>query len=447
MESPQTRYTTTRDGVHIAYQEVGDGPMDLVFVPYDYSNIEANWELPQYSSLVRGLADHARVLLLDCRGIGASDRSTGPSSPTIEARMDDIRAVMDAAESSRACLFGIESGATLCFPFAATYPERTAAVVAFGAGVAGGVTDDYPWGWTPEEWEAWLARIEEGWGSPRFVRELVAWISPSLEGDETYLRTIGRLLRLAASPGDAQAHDRINRDTDVRHVLPAIQAPTLIIHRTGDRVEPVEQGRYIAARIAGATLLELPGDDHVWPLDDVVPHVARFLGSIQKQESEFDRVLATILFTDIVGSTEKAAAMGDRAWRNMAERHHAIVRTMLGRYRGTEIDTAGDGFFATFDGPARAVRCAQAIVSAVGSLSLEVRTGVHTGEVETIDGKVGGIAVSIGARVGALSGPSEVLVSSTVKDLVAGSGLTFEDAGEHELKGVPGRWRLYRVTT
>ena len=309
----------------------------------------------------------------------------------------------------------------------------------FGAAAAGGVDEDYPWGWTTDEWQDWLDRVDAGWGSEAFVHELTNWVSPSLADDAELVATLGRLTRLAASPGDASAHDRINRDTDVRHVLPLIHAPTLVIHRTGDRVEPVEAGRYIADHIPGATFLELPAGDHIWPLDDVVNHVTRFIRSIEAQEAEFDRVLATVLFTDIVDSTAKAADLGDRAWRELLERHHTTVRAMLARYRGREIDTAGDGFFATFDGPARAVHCAQAIVSAVRPLSLEVRTGIHTGEVETIDEKAGGMAVIVGARVAALAGPSEVLVSSTVKDLVAGSGLLFEDRGERSLKGVPRR--------
>ncbi|MEX0984563.1 MAG: adenylate/guanylate cyclase domain-containing protein [Actinomycetota bacterium] len=445
MDVPETRYATTEDGVHIAYQIVGDGPGDLLFVPYDYSNIEVNWELPQYASFARGLATHARVLLMDRRGIGASDRGIGASTPTIEARMDDIRAVMDAAGSERAALFGVESGATLCFPFAATHPERVTAVIVFGATVAGTVAEDYPWGWTHAEWEPWLERIDQAWGSDAFVRDLADWITPSLASDPGYRKTIGRLLRLAASPGDAIAHDRINRDTDVRHVLPTIQTPALVIHRTDDRVEDIGQGRYIAEHIPGATFLELPGDSHVWPLDEVIPHIASFLRSLREQEAEFDRVLATVLFTDIVGSTERAAQLGDHAWRELLERHHSTVRAMLGRYRGTEVDTAGDGFFATFDGPVRAIRCAQAIVEALGQLGIEIRAGCHTGEVATIDGKAGGMGVVIGARVGAIAGTSEVLVSQTIKDLSAGSGITFKDAGEHELKGVPDRWRLYRV--
>ena len=447
MEIPETRYAKTTDGVHIGFQVVDGGPTDLVFVPYDYSNIEASWDLPQYVSFVGGLATHARVLLFDRRGTGTSDRGSGDVTPPIEARMDDIRAVMDAAGSERACLFGIESGAALCFLFAATYPERTAGVVVFGAIVRGAWAHDYPWGWNEDEWSSWMEKVESGWGSPAFVRDVVEWISPSLAGDVTFARTMGRMLRLSASPGEAVARDEMLRDTDVRDILLSIQVPSLVIHRTRDRVEPVGQGRYIADRISGAAFLELPGDDHYFPFDDLVPHIAGFLGTIRDEEAEFDRVLATVLFTDIVGSTERASSMGDRAWRNLVERHHATVRSLLARYRGSEIDTAGDGFFATFDGPARAVRCARAIAEAMRPLGIEIRAGVHTGEVETIDGKVGGMAVNIGARVAGHAAPCEVVVSQTVKDLVAGSGLTFEDAGEHELKGVPDRWRLYRVVS
>jgi class 3 adenylate cyclase len=447
MEIPTTRYAKTSDGVHIAYQVIGDGPADVVFVPWEYSNIEVNWEMPWHARFVRELSRHARVLLLDCRGIGASDRGTGPATPTLEARMDDIRAVMDAVGSERATLFGLESGGTLCFAFAATHPERTAAVVAIGAPAANLGDDDYPWAWDHDAWDLWLDRVEREWGSEDFVRQLNETLSPSLAGDLSYLRTLGKILRLAASPGDAAAFDRIQRDTDVRHVLPAIQAPTLLIHRTGDRLEPVEQGRYIADRIPGARLLELEGEDHLGPFDDLLPHIIGFLNSTRERESEFDRVLATILFTDIVGSTERAAAEGDRGWRDLLERHHQVVRAMIGRFRGVEVDTAGDGFFATFDGPVRAVRCAQAIVDAVRAVGIEVRAGCHTGEVDTIDGQTGGLAVHIGARVGAMAGPSEILASQTVKDLTAGSGLVYEDAGEHELKGVPDRWRLYRVVS
>ncbi len=445
MDIPQTRYARAADGVHVGYQVLGDGPVDLVFVPYDYSNIEASWDIPQFASLVRGLASYARVLLFDRRGTGTSDRRAADVVPTIEASMDDIGAIMDAAGSERAALFGIESGAALCFLFAATYPERTIGVVVFNATVRGLWAPDYPWAWTEEDYRSWAERVERGWGSPELVREMAEILSPSLADDPAFLRRLGRLVRLAASPGEAVARDLLIRDTDVRHVLPSIQVPTLVVHRTDDRLEPVEQGRYIAEHVPGAAYVELPGQDHIWPMDDLVPHVGRFLESVRAEEADFERVLATVLFTDIVGSTKRSADLGDRAWRELLERHHATVRALLGRYRGAEVDTAGDGFLATFDGPARAIRCACAMVDAVRPLGIEIRAGLHTGEVETIDGKVGGIAVSIGARVGAMAAPSEVLVSQTVKDLVAGSGLPFDDRGEHELKGVPDPWRLYAV--
>jgi len=445
MEIPETRYAKTADGVHIGYQVVGEGPIDLVFVPYDYSNIEISWDVRLFVSFVQGLAAHARVLLFDRRGTGTSDRTTGDQRPTIEARMDDIRAVMDEAGSERACLFAAESGAKVSFVFAATYPERASGLVVFGGTVAGRWAPDYPWTWTDAEWDKWLDRVEQEWGSPTFVSDLNAWVSPTLAHDSQHLHAIGRSVRLAASPGDAATRDRGERDTDVRQILPTIQVPTLVLHRTGDRVEPVEEGRYIAEHVPGARLIELQGEDHIWPMDDVVPHIAAFLGSIRAEEAVFDRVLATVLFTDIVGSTERAAEMGDRAWHEVLERHHSTVRAMLGRYRGHEVDTAGDGFFATFDGPARAIRCAGAITEAVRTLGVEIRAGLHTGEVELLGDDVRGIAVHIGARVGALAHANEVLVSQTVKDLVAGSGLVFDDAGEHTLKGVPGIWRLYRV--
>jgi class 3 adenylate cyclase len=442
---PETRYAKTADGVHIGYQVIGSAPIDLVFVPYDYSNIETSWDWPVYSSFVRALGSEARVLLFDRRGTGTSDRAWAGPSPTIEARMDDIRAVMDAAGSERACLFGIESGASLCFLFAATYPERTSGVIVFAGSVRGSWAPDYPWGWTDAEWDAWHDRVEREWGSPGFVRYMAEWLTPSLAGDERFVQGLGKLLRLSASPGDAEARDRAERDADVRHILPTIQVPTLVIHRTGDKVEPVEQGRYIAEHTPGATLLELPGEDHIFPMDDLVPHIGRFLETLRVEQSEFDRVLATVLFTDIVGSTEMVAELGDRAWKELLDRHHSAIRSLLGRFRGREVDTAGDGFLATFDGPARAVRCAMAITKAVRRVGLEVRAGVHTGEVEFEGDNIRGIAVHIGARVAALAGPGEVVVSSTVKDLVAGSGILFEDAEEHELKGIPDRWHLYRV--
>jgi pimeloyl-ACP methyl ester carboxylesterase len=331
---PETRYAKTADGVHIGYQVVGSAPIDLVFVPYDYSNIETSWDWPVYSSFVRALASRARVMLFDRRGTGTSDRAWAGPSPTIEARMDDIRAVMDAAGSEQACLFGIESGASLCFLFAATYPERTSGVIVFAGSVRGSWAPDYPSGWTDAEWDAWHDRVEREWGSPGFVRYMAEWLAPSLAGDERHVQGLGKLLRLSASPGDAEARDRAERDTDVRHLLPTIQVPTLVIHRTGDKVEPVEQGRYIAEHTPGATLLELPGEDHIFPMDDLVPHIGRFLETLRVEQAEFDRVLATVLFTDIVGSTEMVAELGDRAWKELLDRHHSAIRSLLGRFRG-----------------------------------------------------------------------------------------------------------------
>lgn len=444
VDPPETRYAKTADGVHIGYQVVGQGATDLVLVPWDYWNIEAGWDLPQFRTFVQALADHARVLLLDRRGVGTSDRGGGENA-TMEARMDDVRAVMDAAGSQRAWLFGVESAAGLCFLFAASYPERTAGLITLAPVVRGMWAPDYPWAWRHHQWQEWLKHVEQEWGSRTFVRELAEWISPSLAGDPDFLRILGRILRLSASPGEAVARDGMIRDTDVRHVLPTIQVPTLVLHRSGDRVEPVEQGRYVAEHVADSRFVLLPGEDHIFPFDDVVEDIVGFIASIGAEEAEFDRVLATVLFTDIVDSTAKAARVGDRVWRDLVERHHATVRALLGRYRGVEVDTAGDGFLATFDGPVRAVRCAMKVTESVRSLDLEIRAGVHTGEVEIIDRKVGGISVIVGARVAACAGASQVFVSQTVKDLVAGSGLRFTDEGSRGLKGVPGSWQLHRV--
>jgi class 3 adenylate cyclase len=318
-------------------------------------------------------------------------------------------------------------------------------VIVHGALARGTRAPDYEASWGPDEFEAWYDKIERDWGQPAFVRDLFQELSPSLAHDEQLVRTFGRLLRLSASPGDAIARDRAVEETDVRHILPTVQAPTLVLHRTGDRLELVEQGRYIAAHTPGARLVELPGEDHIYPLDDLIPHIASFVESLRVEEAEFERVLATVLYTDIVDSTTHAATLGDARWQDVRGRHDAIVRSQIGRFRGREIKTMGDGFLVTFDGPARGVKCARTISEAVRSLGIEIRAGLHTGEVAFEGDDVAGLGVAIGARVSALARPSEVLVSQTVKDLVAGSGLAFEDAGEHELKGVPDRWRLYRV--
>jgi class 3 adenylate cyclase/pimeloyl-ACP methyl ester carboxylesterase len=448
VEIPETRYTKTVDGVHIAYQVLGHGPVDFVLVTSSYtSNIEIAWEWRYSASLFRGLAARGRLLVFDRRGTGLSDGVIGERLPSLDARMDDIRAVMDAADSERAVLCGLEDGGALCFLFGATYPERTAGIITIGASSRGSWAPDYPWTWNEEEWAEWLNKIEAGWGTAEFVQDLVRWVFPSHAEDAEFVRGYARVVRHSLSPGDAVVAERMFKETDVRHVLPAIQAPTLVLHFAEDQVESAQEGHYIAEHIPGAVFVELPGVDHgTWiSSPSRFSDIDRFLASLRAEQQEFDRVLATVLFTDIVGSTEKAAELGDRAWKQLLDRHHRVVRGLLGRYRGREIDTAGDGFFATFDGPARGVRCAQAIAGAVQPLGLEIRAGLHTGEIEIDGDDVRGIAVHIGARVGALAGPSQILVSSTVKDLVAGSGLTFEDASEHELKGVPDRWHLYRV--
>lgn len=448
---PETRYAKTSDGVHIAYQVLGEGPSDLVFVPGFVFNVEVLWESwPQASDFVRRLASFSRVILFDRRGTGLSDHIVRSDQQlTLEARMDDIRAVMDAARSERANLLGFEEGVSLCAMFAATYPERTVALAALTPS-GGRWTPDCPWRWTDVQWEDYLGSIERGWGTLAFAEEEGSMVWPDLEDDPQWWRDYATWMRRSVSPGDAAALIRIDSHTDIRDVLPAVRVPTLVIHRTGDRAEPIEEARYVAARIPGARLVELPGANHGWVSPDqdaFLDAIERFVREIRAEEVEFDRVLATVLFTDIVGSTEKAAKLGDRAWRELLERHHSAVRGLLARYRGHEVDTAGDGFLATFDGPARAVRCALACIEGLRPLGVEIRAGVHTCECEFVEDRVRGIGVHIGARVCALAGPSEVLVSQTVKDLVAGSGLSFEDRGEHELRGVPDRWRLYRVVS
>jgi class 3 adenylate cyclase len=450
VDVPETRYATTGDGVHIAYQVAGDGPFDLLHVIGWISNVDAFWDLPYAGSFLRRLASVARLIVFDRRGSGVSDRPPKEESLALEYGVDDIRAVMDAAGSERAVLFGFEDGGILSAMFAASYPERTQALVLFASWARYRWAPDYPWGYDEEQIREWVTHIETEWGTEAFWRFNAAAVAPSVAGDPAFLRAWARYSRLCASPSSVMAIERALQGVDARTLLPTIQAPTLVMHNEGDRSEPVEQSRWIAGQIPGAKLVVLPGDEHTPYIRDteaVLAELERFVSAIREEEATFDRALATVLFTDIVGSTERAAAMGDRAWHELLERHHSTVRALLARYRGKEVDTAGDGFFATFDGPARAIRCAQAIGDAVTTLGIEIRAGLHTGEVESTGDTIRGIAVHIGARVGSLAGPSEVLVSQTVKDLVAGSGIAFEDAGEHELKGVPDRWHLYRVVS
>ncbi|MGH2630996.1 MAG: adenylate/guanylate cyclase domain-containing protein [Actinomycetota bacterium] len=448
MERPDTRYAKTIDGLSIAYQVLGSGPFDLVYTPGWVSNVDSAWELPPFSRFMSELSAISRLIVFDRRGVGLSDRPAGSETLALELGMDDIRAVMDAADSTRAVHFGFEDGAMLTAMFAATYPERTMALIMFAPWATMGRSPDYPWGWTDEELDEWSRRVREQWGTREFAAWNLSMSAPALQRDPEAIDALARFFRAAASPGSIRAIEEMNLQVDARSVLPTVQVPALVMQRIDDAMAELGEARYAARSIPGAILEELAGNEHppfFGRTEPIVSLVQRFVSSITEEEARFDRALATVLFTDIVGSTARASELGDNEWRAVVEEHHRIVRAMLARYRGTEVDTAGDGFFATFDGPARAVRCAQAIMGALQPLEIEIRAGVHTGEVENVDGKIGGMAVNIGARVGAMAGPSQVLASQTVKDLTAGSGLVFEDGGEHELKGVPDRWRLYRV--
>jgi class 3 adenylate cyclase/pimeloyl-ACP methyl ester carboxylesterase len=435
----ETRYTKSGD-VHVAYQVSGGGPLDLIWIPGFVSHLEVDWTSPVKQRIYERLGRFCRLIRFDKRGTGLSDR--GAAIPSLEERMDDVRAVMDAVGSKQAALLGVSEGGPLSILFAATYPERTLSLSIYGSYARRLWASDHPYGRTAADWEGVLQRLEREWGGP-VAMDIFA---PSVADDPQAQAAWANYLRQAASPGAALAIMRMNGEIDVRHVLPAVRVPTLIVHRKGDRLTYIEQARYLATHVAGARLVELEGDNHIpWfgDTDALFGAIIDFL-SASTQAPEPDRQLATVLFTDIVGATEKAAAVGDSEWRRLLERHHALVRRELVRFRGREVDTAGDGFLASFDGPARAVRCAQAIQSAVrDTLELDLRAGLHTGECEVMDGKLAGLAVHIGARVAALAGPGEVLVSNTVKDLVAGSGLDFAERGQHVLKGVPGRWQLY----
>jgi pimeloyl-ACP methyl ester carboxylesterase len=438
--TPETRYARSGD-VNIAYQVMGDAPRDLVLVPGWVSNIEVFWEEPACARFLERLASFSRLILFDKRGTGLSDRVT--DMPSLETRMDDVRAVMDAVGAERAALLGYSEGGPLCILFAATYPLRASAVITMGSYARLLSTPDYPWGRSQAVQEQWMATCLRDWGGPVGLDQ--RW--PSAANDEHARQWWARLLRMGASPGANRALQLMNAEMDVRHVLPAVHVPSLILHSAGDLAQDVDGSRYMAERISGAKYVELPGSDHLpWgeDADAILDEIEEFLTGV-RHGPEPDRVLATVLFTDIVGSTEKAAALGDRRWRGLLERHHDLVRRELARFRGREVDTTGDGFLATFDGPARAVRCACAVSDGVRPLGIDVRAGLHTGEVELRGDGVSGLAVHIGARVAAAAGPHEILVSSTVKDLVAGSGLRFQDRGSHALKGVPGEWRLFAV--
>jgi pimeloyl-ACP methyl ester carboxylesterase len=444
VEVPDTQYARTRDGVHIAYASVGSGT-DLVFIPGWVSNVELFWEDPEALAFFGRLARFARVTVLDKRGTGMSDPVPNDRLPPIEVRIDDIRAVLDAIGADRAFVAGHSEGGQNAAVFAATYPERTLGLILLSSDVRGAWAEDHPYGMTREAFEQEEDLIERGWGTGEYVDQFFRQIMPTLADDDAARRRFVRFWRRSASPAAALALNRMWWETDIRGILPAISVPTLILWRAGSPW--AHESRYLADHLPHARSVEFEGEDHVpWTgrSEPFLNEIERFVTGM-RPPVEPDRVLATVLFTDIVGSTKHAASVGDARWRHLLDAHHARIRDERERHRGREVDTAGDGFLAVFDGPARGVRCAFAIRDAVVDLGVEVRAGLHTGEIELRDDDVAGLAVHIGARIAALAGPGEVFVSSTVKDLTAGSGLVYDDRGEHALKGVPDRWRVYRV--
>jgi class 3 adenylate cyclase/pimeloyl-ACP methyl ester carboxylesterase len=438
---PEISYAKSR-GLNVAYAVAGDGPLDLVVVPGFVSHLEAAFGQPAISNATRRLSSFARVIIFDKPGTGLSDPTPGPS--TLEERMEDLTAVLDAVGSERAALFGVSEGAPMCALFAASHPERTEALIMYGSYAKGIAGDDYPWAPLQEQVDLGGEMIEEEWGTGVML-EVYA---PSKLDDPDFARWWAQYQRQAASPGMARATARLASEVDIREVLPAISVPTLILHRKHDSLWPVEGARYISEQIEGAELVELEGIDHfpfVGDSEAVFGEVESFLtGSRRMPEPE--RQLLTVMFTDIVDSTKRGAEMGDRLWHNLLDGHNEVVREQLERFRGREVSTAGDGFLATFDGPARGIACAEEITRAVRPLGIEVRAGLHTGEVEIRGEDIGGMTVNIGARISAMAGPGEVLVSGTVKDLVVGSDIEFEPRGSHPLKGVPGEWDVFVAT-
>jgi class 3 adenylate cyclase len=439
---PETRYARRGD-VHVAYQVLGDGELDLVLVSEWFGHLEARWEIPAFDRFLRRLSSFCRLISFDKYGIGLSDPAPPGSLPALEEWMDDVRAVMDAVGSEHAAILGAGDGGTMAAMFAATYPDRTDALVLANSTARLSWAPDYPIGIDAATQEAFVRLIEDSWGGP----ELVVATNPSLADDPASQPAVAKALRLAASPATAAAMMRMLLELDIRPVLPAIRVPTLVLHGKDDETLPIEHGRYLAEHIAGARFAELPGSDFAVAFGDPEPlvgEVEEFLTGA-RGAIDPDRVLATVLFTDIVGSTERAAALGDHRWRELLDAHDELARRQLGRYRGSLVKTTGDGLLATFDGPARAIRCALALRDGLRALGIEVRSGLHTGEVEQRGNDVGGLAVHIAARVEALGGSGEVLVTRTVKDLVVGSGIAFAEHGTHDLKGVPEPWQLFTV--
>jgi class 3 adenylate cyclase len=448
VDVPETHYASTSDGLSIAYQVFGEGAVDLLLIPAWLSHLEVAWENPLYARFMNRLTSFARVVTFDKRGTGLSSRVA--RVPDLETRLDDARAVLDSVGSDRVAVWGDGSdGLALSVLLAATYPARTTALVLWQPAARNAWAPDYPWGTTEEEFQREQDQIQHSWGTEAWGVGFAGLDAPAVLEHPELVPVYAKYFRYSSTPTDALLFNQLWFETDVRDLLSTVNVPTLVLARRGPTDADWKAAKYIAEHIPRARLVQLEGQDFPKWLGDqdaVVREVREFVTGV-RHDPEPNRVLATLLFTDIVRSTEKAAELGDRDWRDLIERHHETVRRLLRTFHGVEVDTAGDGFFATFDGPTRAVRCALEIVRALAVLGIEVRAGVHSGEVQLSGGKVGGIAVVIGARVGALAGPSQVLVSRTVKDLVAGSGLTFEDAGEHELKGIPHRWRLYGVVS
>jgi len=450
VDAPKTRYARSQDGAYIAYQVFGEGAVDLLWISPWFSHLEVMWEHPPIARFHREMATFARVILLDQRGIGLSDRSKG--LPDLETRMDDLRAVLDAVGSERTVLWGAGAdGGALCAMYAATYPERVTALAFWNAKAKALRSSDYPFGDTQDEEDRFSALIAAGWGlEERTAEIMIAAGAPSLAADPDIIRWAAKANRRMGSPGDVLTFDQMYSQIDFRAICPSIHVPTVCIF-TDDPEGPERTGACedLAARIHGARIVKLPRADDFppWPtnIEPAVGALREFVQGIRDEEAEFDRVLATVLFTDIVDSTATAAVMGDAKWRALIDQHDRLAKALISRYRGTYHKSTGDGLMATFDGPARAVRCAQAFVEAVKPLGIEVRTGAHTGEITHGKNDLAGLGVHVAARVAALAGTSEVWASSTVEDLTAGSGLSFEDAGEHELKGVPDRWHLYKV--
>jgi class 3 adenylate cyclase len=435
------RYAKSGD-LHIAYTIQGDGPLDLVWIPPWVSQVEYLWSEASLERVMARLTGFARVITFDRRGSGLSDPLFG--APTLEDQMDDVLAVMDAAESESAAICGTLEGGPMASLFAATFPERTDALVLYATFARATWAPGYEWAWPAEMRDAHMDDLLAHWGEGWVAGS----VAPSRRSDPSFMEWAGRLERLAASPGTIRRIFDLIGSFDVRDVLPSIRVPTLVMHRTEDSFLKVEHSRYIASQIPGARYVELEGGDNMFSVGDsdaLLGEVEEFLTGT-RHEREPDRMLSTVMFTDIVDSTRRAAEMGDRGWRFLLERHDALFRQALERHRGREVKRTGDGFMATFDGPARAIRCAASVAEAMGTLGLEVRAGLHTGELEVMDDDFGGLAVHIASRVMSCAAPNEVLVSSTVKDLVVGSGIDFEERGERELRGVPGEWRLYAVS-